>query len=71
MTANVQHTVEQRRLLRISHCLSADCDSLYLQFKPTIWSQSYPHKQTAISLPRFKNVIFRRHYVMQKNSSCT
>jgi len=44
MTANVQYTVEQRRLLRNSHCLSASSDSFYLQFKPTIWAQSYSRK---------------------------
>ena len=28
------------------------------------------HENTPTALPRFKNVIFRHHYVMQKNSSC-
>jgi len=28
------------------------------------------HDNTPTALPRFKNVIFRHHYVMQKNSSC-
>ena len=28
------------------------------------------HANTPTALPRFKNVIFRHHYVMQKNSSC-
>jgi len=28
------------------------------------------HENTQALLPRFKNVIFRHHYVMQKNSSC-
>jgi len=44
MTAN--ETVEQRRLLRNSRSLSYGSDSLYLQFKPTIWDQSYPRKHT-------------------------
>jgi len=44
ITANIQYTVEHRTLLRNSHCLSAGSDSLYLQFKPTIWTQSYPRK---------------------------
>ena len=29
------------------------------------------HPNTPTPLPRFKNVIFRHHYVMQKNSGCT
>jgi len=45
-TANIQYAVEQQSLLRSSHCLSTSSDSLYLQFKPTIWTQSYPHKHT-------------------------
>jgi len=28
------------------------------------------HENTPTALPRFKNVIFRRHYVLRKNSSC-
>jgi len=44
MTAN--YTVEQRRLLRNSRCVSPGSDSLYLQFKPTFWAQSYPRKHT-------------------------
>jgi len=28
------------------------------------------HENVPTALPRFKNVIFRHHYVMQKNSSC-
>jgi len=28
------------------------------------------HANTPAALPRFKNVIFRHHYVMQKDSSC-
>jgi len=49
MTAN--DTVEQRRLSQNSRCLSAGSDSLYLQFKPTIWAQSYPRKHTNYSTP--------------------
>jgi len=51
MAANVEHAVEQRRLLQNSRCLSAGSDSLYLQFKPTIWAQSYPHKHTSCTTP--------------------
>ena len=51
-----------------SHCLSAGSDSLYLQLKPTSWAQSYPRKHTNFSTS-FKNIIFRYHHVMQKNSS--
>jgi len=51
MIANVQYTVEHRRLLRKSHCLSAGTDSLYLQFKPTIWAQSFPRKHTNFATP--------------------
>jgi len=40
---NKKYTAEQTRN---SHCLSADSDSLYLQFKATIWAQSYPCKHT-------------------------
>jgi len=49
MIANVQYTVEQRSLQRSSHCLSAGSDSLYLQFKPTLWAQSYPRKHTNLT----------------------
>jgi len=31
--------------------LSAGSDSLYLQFKPTIWAQSYPRKRTNFTTP--------------------
>jgi len=51
MTANVKYTVEQRRLLQNSHCLSAASDSLYLQFKPIIWAQSYLRKHTNCTTP--------------------
>jgi len=50
-------------------CLSAGSYSLYLQLKPTIWAQSYQRKHIKCAT-RFKNVIFRHHYVMQKNSNC-
>ena len=46
MTANVTITVEERIFLRNPHCLSAGSDSLYLQFKPTIWTLSYLRKHT-------------------------
>jgi len=68
MTANVKCAIAQTSSLENSRCLSADSDSLYLQFKPTIWAQSYARKHTALS--RFRNVTFRYHYVMQKNSRC-
>jgi len=32
-------------------------------------SSKLPTQNTPTALPRFKNVIFRHHYVMQKNSS--
>jgi len=51
MTANVKYTVERRRLLRNSHCLSVGSDALYLQFKPTMWAQSYPRKHTNCTTP--------------------
>jgi len=59
MTANVQYNVEQRRLLRISHCLTAGSDSLYLQFKSTIWVQNYPRKDTNFTTP-----LEERHFPM-------
>ena len=34
-------TVKERRLLRNPHCLSTGSDSLYLQFKLTIWTRRY------------------------------
>jgi len=55
---------------RKPRCLSAGSYPLYLQFKPLIWAQSY-HENTPTALPRFREAIFRHHYVMQKNSSCT
>ena len=33
-------------------------------------SSKLPTQNTPTTLPRFKNVNFRQHYVMQKNSSC-
>jgi len=51
MTANVRCTVEQRRLSRNSRCVSAGFDSLFLQFKPTIWAQSYLWKHTNCTTP--------------------
>jgi len=41
ITANITCTVEERRLLRNPHYLSAGSDSLHLQFKPTNWTLSY------------------------------
>jgi len=38
---------------RKPRCLSADSYSLYLQLKPTIWTQSYP-RNAPPALPRFK-----------------
>jgi len=49
--ASVKYIVEQRRLLRNSHCLSAGTDSLYLQFQPTIWALNYPRKRTNCTNP--------------------
>jgi len=69
MTANVKYTVEQRRFLRNSRCYrlvliySACSSNRQSELKVT-------HAHTPTALPRFKNVIFRHHYVMQKNSSC-
>jgi len=63
MIAYVKYTGEQRRLLRNSRCLSAGSDSIYLQFK-------FTRANTPTALPRFMNVIFRHHYVMQKSSRC-
>jgi len=45
------------------NCLSSGSDSVYLQFKPTIWPQ-------VTTQTHIKNVILRHHYVMQKNSIC-
>jgi len=44
MTANVMWPILNKVDLWNSRCLSADSDSLYLLFKPTIWDQSYPCK---------------------------
>jgi len=62
-------TVEQRRLhenhvayrLALSH---STCSwNLQSELKAT-------HENRPTALPRFKNVNFRQHYVIQKNSSC-
>jgi len=70
MSVDAKYTVEQRRRLRNSHCLSAGSDFLYLQFKPMHSELKATHANTPTALPSFKNVIFRHHYVKQKNSSC-
>ena len=49
-------------------CLRVGSDSLHLQFELTIWALSWPRKHINCT-PRFKNVIFRHHSVIQKNSS--
>ena len=54
---------------RKPRCLSAGSSSLYLQLKPTIRAQRYPRKHIRCTT-RFKNIIFRHHYVMQKNTNC-
>jgi len=51
MTANIKCTSEQRRPLRKSRCVSAGSDSLWLQFKSTIWVQSYSRKHTNCTNP--------------------
>jgi len=60
-------TVEQMRLLRNSRCLSAGSDSLYCRSNRQ-FELKVTHENTPNASPRFKNVIFRHHYVMQKNS---
>jgi len=45
-------------------------DSLFVQFKVTTWAPNYACKHINCTISRFKNVIFRHHYVIQKNSSC-
>jgi len=69
MTANVTQTVEQWRLLRISRGLSAGSDSLHCNSNRQS-ELKVAHANTPAALPRFKNVICRHHYVMQKNSRC-
>jgi len=62
-------TGEQRRLhenhvayrLALIHCTCSW--NLQSELKVT-------HENTPTAPPRFKNVIFRHHYVKQKNSSC-
>jgi len=74
MTASVKYIIEQRRLQRNSRCLSADSDSLYLQFNSNRQSElkfthaNVPCYAAAAALPRFKNFIFRHHYFMQKTA---
>jgi len=69
MTANVKYTAEQRRLMKLTlpigwvwfTLLAVQTDSL---------GSKVTHANTPTALSRFKNVIFRHHYVMQKNSGC-
>jgi len=49
-------------------CPRVGSDSLHLQFKLTIWALSWQRKHINCTT-RFKNVIFRHNYIMQKNSS--
>jgi len=70
MTANVKHTFEQRKFYEIHAAYrlvlihSACSFNRQSEFKVT-------HANTPTALARFKNVICRHHYAMQKNSSCT
>jgi len=57
VTANIKHTVEQKKLLRNSRYPSSGSDSHYLQFKPTIWAQSSPRKHTNCTTP-----LQKRHF---------
>jgi len=68
MTSNVACTVDQRRLPRIPHCLSASSDSLYLQLNPTIWTISYLRKPTncTISLQEWHFPAPLRHIEKQQ-----
>jgi len=67
LTANLKCVVEQRRLhenhvaYRLALIHSTCSWNLQSELKVT-------HENTPTALPRFKNVIFRHHYVMQKNS---
>jgi len=45
----------------------AGIDSLYLQFKPIIWTL-ITHVNTPTLLSWFKKVSFRHYYVIQKKS---
>jgi len=58
----------RKEILRNPHCLSAGSDSLYLQFKPTIWTLSHlrKHINCTISLQERQH-----HYATQKTSSST
>jgi len=68
-TANVKYTVEQGRLYethgayRLALIHSTCSSNRQSELKVT-------HENTPTALPRFKNVIFRHHYVMQISSSC-
>jgi len=56
LIANVKYTVEQT-LLRNSHCLWACSESLHVQFKPTICTQSHPRNRTIRTTP-----LQKRHF---------
>jgi len=65
LTANVKHTVEQRLKTHTSYGLAlihSTCSS-NRQFALKVTHATAPSAQT-----RFKNVIFRHHYVMQKTA---
>jgi len=68
MTANVTCSIEERRILRNPHCLSSSSDSLYLQFKSTIWALIYPCKHTNCTIS-LQERTFQHHYVTQINNS--
>jgi len=54
----------------LSRCLSSGSDSLYCTRRSSPQSEFLiAHKNTPTAPFRFKNVIFRHHYVTQKNIS--
>jgi len=68
LTANVKHTVEQRLKTHTACGLAlihSTCSS-NRQFALKVTHATAPSAQ-----PRFKNVIFRHHYVMQKSAFFT
>jgi len=48
--------------------LALTSDSLYLQLKNQQFALKVTHATVPSAQPRFKNVIFRHHYVMQKTA---
>jgi len=70
MAANVTYNVEQRRLLRNSRYPLAGSDSLSTCSSNRQPELKVAHANTPTAPPHFKNVIFRHHYVMKKNSRC-